>query len=527
MGTASNPETGSTMNYEGGKMFWERMLCSAAVLLAGSAQAAASDDGGLGESQRREVVVQAKPLLRKDCLAKFEKYLGEDGYKAYYFTIDKEGLYACGSAVKQASRKQADGNAMAACLSDKSRRGAKMPNVTCRKYAEENRLLLTPSDYGLEITEPEQRELSSEEYKAYLEQAEEVLEPKCLAEFKIYLRSGGHKSFYYAMDKEGLYSCGSADAAIAASVADQIALRHCNEHRVKQQVHGECRPYARAYDIVAKPEEFGIVHGLKDFKRSLGKGLLGKVRNYVDEGLDINTESEGEGLTPLFVAAMKGDYASFRTFLQRGGDPKHKLKDDSNLLLVAVMGGNLKIIREALDMGLDINGRGFKGNTPLHGALMKLNLYIGGLLYERGADTSIVNDAGETPLKMLDNFDMDAVDLENGVTVVEAAKNNDLAGLRELLSKPPAPDRQEALDTALYAQSRLDLETFKLLVDRGADVNHVFALGETPLMSAAESGNKAFVEYLLAKGAKKEAKNRDGKTAYDLAKTEEVKALLR
>jgi len=508
-------------------MLWKRMFFSGMLLLAGSVQATAGEGGELSESQRRDLAGQAKPLLGKGCFAKFKKYLAGEGYKAYYYSIDQEGRYACGKAVKQADRKQADGNALAACLSDKSRRGHRMPDVTCRKYAEENRVLLTSADYGLEITEPEERVLSKEEFLAYIGQAEEVLETKCLAEFKLYLRSGGHKSFYYAMDKEGRYACGSADGAIAASAADRIALRHCNEHRVKEKAQADCKPYAKAYEIVAKPEAFGIVHGLEDFKRSLGKGLLGKIRGYVDEGLDVNTESEEAGLTPLFVAAMKGNYADFRTFLQRGGDPKHQLKDNSNLLLAAVLGGNLKIVREALDMGLDINGRGFKGNTPLHGALMKLNLYIGGLLYAHGADPDIANDAGETPLQVLDNLKMDRLDLENGVNIVEAAKNNDLVGLRELLAKPPGPDRREALSVALYAQSRLELETFKLLVDRGADVNHVYALGETPLMSAAESGNKAFVEYLLAKGADKGAKNAEGKSAYELAKSDEIKALLR
>lgn len=508
-------------------MFWKRIFCSGILLLTGSVQATAGDGGALSESQRRDLAVQARPLLGKKCFARFKRYLAAEGYKAYYYAIDREGRHACGNAVKQADRKQADDSALAACLSDRSRLGDKTPETSCRKYAEENRLLLTPADYGLEITEPEERTLSREEYQNYIRQAEEVLELKCLAQFKLYLRGDGHKSFYYAMDPEGRYACGSADEAIAASAADRIALRHCDEHREKEKVQADCKPYARAYEIVTEPQAFGVVHGMKDFKRSLAKGLLRKVRGYVDEGLDVNTESEGEAMTPLFVAAMKGNHTDFQTFLQRGGDPKHRLKDNSNLLLAAVVGGNLKIVREVLDVGLDINTRGFKGNTPLHGALMKANFYLGGLLYAHGADPGIANDVGETPLQVLESFKMDMADLENGFNIVEAAKNNDLVGLRQLLAKAAEPDRREALSLALYAQSRLDLETFRLVVDRGADVNHVYALGETPLMSAAESGNKDFVEYLLAKGADKSAKNAEGKTAYELAKIDEIKALLR
>ena len=406
-------------------MLWKRMFCSGMLLFAGLGQAAVSDSGGLSENQRQELVGQARLLLGKGCFEKFKRYLGGEGSKAYYYAIDQEGRYACGSSIKQADRKQADDNALAACLSDKTRSGDKTPDTTCRKYAEEDRVLLSPSDYGLEVTEPEERTLSGEEFKAYIKQAQDVLELKCLAEFKLYLRSGGHKSFYYAMDSEGRYACGSAEGEIAASIADRIALKHCDEHRTKEKVQVECRPYARGYEVVSKPEEFGIVHGVKDFKRSLAKGLLDNIREYVDEGSDINTEGEKAGLTPLFVAAMKGSYEDFRNFLERGGDPKHKLKDNSNLVLVAVMGGNLKIVRAVLDMGLDINAQGFKGNTPLHGALMKLNLYVAGLLYERGADPSITNDAGDTPLKMLGNLNLDDVAWLCGVeceTVLEWVK---------------------------------------------------------------------------------------------------------
>jgi len=512
-------------------MFWHRMLFCATVLLVGTVQAATTSDSPIQEEQQSEVqrqqlINEAQPLLRKECFRLFEKYLDDAGQKSFFYTIDKEGRYACGKSAKLGSRKAADDAALAECMSDKSRRGAKMPNPPCRMYARENELLLSQADYGLEITPAEQRILTTEAYRAYVEEADEVLGVKCLAEFRIYIRSQGHKSFYYAMDKQGRYACGSADGAIAASAAQNVALRHCNAHRKKEKVLATCKPYANGYEIIAKPEDFGIVHGLEDFQRALSKGILSRVRKYVAEGLDINTAS-AEGITPLFLAAMKGDYGAYQSFLKQGGDPQHKLKDNSNLLLVAVMGENLNIIRDALERGFDINAPGFKGNTPLHVAIMKANLYIGGLLSLQGADSSIANEAGETPLKMLGSLKLDAIDLDNSVNLVEAAKNNDIIGLQALLSNSPGPDRQEALNEAIRLQAKLELETFKFLIEAGAQVNCAFDDGETPLMSAAEAGNQTFVAYLLSKGADKWVKNGAGKTAYELAKEPEVKALLR
>lgn len=62
-----------------------------------------------------------------------------------------------------------------------------------------------------------------------------------------------------------------------------------------------------------------------------------------------------------------------------------------------------------------------------------------------------------------------------------------------------------------------DIESMRLLLDRGADVNARQQLGFTPLFSAANNGDEAMVDLLLARGADAGAKSDDGKTAADLA----------
>jgi ankyrin repeat protein len=58
----------------------------------------------------------------------------------------------------------------------------------------------------------------------------------------------------------------------------------------------------------------------------------------------------------------------------------------------------------------------------------------------------------------------------------------------------------------------------QLLVESGADVNAVTTDGTTPLMLAAQNAKSGVVDYLLKKGAKKDLKNRSGKSALDYAK---------
>jgi ankyrin repeat protein len=60
----------------------------------------------------------------------------------------------------------------------------------------------------------------------------------------------------------------------------------------------------------------------------------------------------------------------------------------------------------------------------------------------------------------------------------------------------------------------------KVLIARGADVNHVDKKGFTPLLYAAsiDYGDSAMIELLLKSGAKADAKSPEGMTALDLAR---------
>ena len=73
------------------------------------------------------------------------------------------------------------------------------------------------------------------------------------------------------------------------------------------------------------------------------------------------------------------------------------------------------------------------------------------------------------------------------------------------------------------------LECAKALLGAGADINKQKDDGWTPLMMAAIYGKIEVVRELLKRGAKKELKDKDGKTAYDMdyKNTAEIKALLR
>ena len=69
-------------------------------------------------------------------------------------------------------------------------------------------------------------------------------------------------------------------------------------------------------------------------------------------------------------------------------------------------------------------------------------------------------------------------------------------------------------------------EIAKILVNHGANVNHRYEEGASPLMEAAHNGNSELVEFFIEKGADVNAKTKDGKSALTFAKEKNHSAVI-
>ena len=195
-------------------------------------------------------------------------------------------------------------------------------------------------------------------------------------------------------------------------------------------------------------------------------GVIARVQEELDKGVDVNTEDEF-GFTPLHFAAWVGHKEIVELLIENGSDV------------------NAKIVSGPI-----------QGSTPLDLATLFNQSEIAALLRKHGGKTK--------------------KELEAAEPVAETVK--------------PEPPTAEAPDISIhYAAEVGNIEAVKQHLAAGTEVN-AKASGWTPLAVAAHRGHKEVAELLITKGADVNAKDNNGGTPLDVAiqlKRTEIADLLR
>ena len=156
-----------------------------------------------------------------------------------------------------------------------------------------------------------------------------------------------------------------------------------------------------------------------------------------------------------------------------------------------------------------------EGWSPLHRATMKGKTEtVRSLLSSLSAEKEELDKRdknGHTPLH-----------LACGQGYVEVA-----ALLLDAGANKEAQGDEDGYSPLMVSCSGGKVEVFKLLIERGANVNSKSGTnGATALIRAADFGHEAIVQSLLANGAKAYIRGRDGKMAFDVAKSQSLQAVL-
>ncbi|MDE0200553.1 MAG: ankyrin repeat domain-containing protein [Caldilineaceae bacterium] len=255
---------------------------------------------------------------------------------------------------------------------------------------------------------------------------------------------------------------------------------------------------------------------------AVAQGSAEIVQVLVDAGADI--EAKGfMGRTPLSLAAEEGASEIMKVLLGRAPDSATAASGDgqkaaspsaigSKALFAAIESDNAAMVRLLVEAGADVNAaEGFGGNTPLHEAVEEGNAEIVQILVDAGADIEAEGFMDQTPLSLA---------AEEGASEImqillgQGADN----GTQEGEDKQAPAIGSEALFTAI---EKGDVETVRLLVEAGADVNAAEGFGgNTPLHEAVEEGNAEIVQILVDAGADIEAEGFMDQTPLSLAAEE-------
>jgi ankyrin repeat protein len=150
----------------------------------------------------------------------------------------------------------------------------------------------------------------------------------------------------------------------------------------------------------------------------------------------------GEGATPFLRAAKSGDIAMMRVLLDAGADAAYTMPNGSTALMYAAglgwrngsplapsydQGSDAEAVEAIgllLELGLDLDAQNADGNTALHAAISGRNAEpIIRFLIESGANVSIANGRGETPLDLAEQrSSAEIVELMRGARLTTAGR---------------------------------------------------------------------------------------------------------
>jgi ankyrin repeat protein len=253
------------------------------------------------------------------------------------------------------------------------------------------------------------------------------------------------------------------------------------------------------------------------------------------------------GFTALLFAVRAGSLDATKALLETGANVNDTLSDGQSALVVATANAHWELADLLLDRGADPNLAG-AGWNALHQTVHSRRPNLG---YTPGPVPTGSVDSIQIVKKMIAHgVKLDARMTKNGMKDGQrnrvnrlgatafflAAKNTDPEVLKVLVAaganaKIPSADGTTPLMVAaglhmwyvgedggsLPGQEDEVLESVKLCVEQGNDVNAANLAGETPMHGAAFRGVNPVVEYLLARGAKLDTRDSRGWTPLTVA----------
>jgi ankyrin repeat protein len=286
---------------------------------------------------------------------------------------------------------------------------------------------------------------------------------------------------------------------------------------------------------------------------ALMRAIAGKhadvARTLIDHGADVRARSKS-GFTALLFASQQGDVASARVLLEAGADVNEATPKNGTALVVAAASGWEEFAIFLLENGANPNAADAYGVTPLHYAVPRgiagidsvsivfrpfheippnLPKLVKALLaHGANPNVQIAKDfppysrspyALQTSLAGMTPFLLAAAAADVGLMRLlldggadPHIKSNDKSSALMMATGVGRVDERENKDEDANA-----LQAAELALKLGDDINAANSKGRTALHGAAGIGANAIIQFLVAKGANLNSKDRDGYTPLGVA----------
>ena len=261
----------------------------------------------------------------------------------------------------------------------------------------------------------------------------------------------------------GLLACAGPTSGQSETASSRVA------DAVKQQDTAAVRVLLQAGADVNRPQGDGATA----LHWAVYRDDLETTRLLLAAGADVEVVND-LGVTPLWLACNNGSAALVGALLEAGADPNATLPSGETPLMTAARTGNPGAVRLLLEHQADVNAKeGAHGQTALMWAVAQRHPAVVRVLLEHQAD---VHERSNIYPQ-----------------VVSSAGNADPRGVFEVMQGGYTP--------LLFAARQGDVESARLLLAAGADVDDAAASGTSALVVAAHSGHGALAAFLLEAGA--------------------------
>jgi len=269
----------------------------------------------------------------------------------------------------------------------------------------------------------------------------------------------------------------------------------------------------------------GLGAATSDVADAVMNGDAVAVRRLLTQKADVNAP-QADGATALHWAVYRGDVAIVDLLLKAGANPKAANGFGATALSLAAENGNPAIVQRLLEAGADANERRASGDTALMMAARTGNVATMTLLLDHGADVNATETTRGTTALMWAAAERHAsavkllVDRGADVKAV-AAPAWQTRPVRYGKATDPRPAQGRNQDRVVsevgprntrgtdgggftplvFAVRANDLESVRILLAAGADVNQVTHYGWSPLLVATQNRYYQLGSFLLDQGA--------------------------